>query len=218
MPPAGMRHPGVHASHCVPCSMSHLVETKCGCWNSHEEAGSHMKGNEVVCSCTLSCDNPDISMASIPWTHQQHLVILPTAACVKTTLSCLCTHGYQQLGYQGYRGGAAGDMRSQHSASKRRRSRHDTGLSALVRRAVCFAPAILVISLLCTADSSELGVSSGRGLKGLAKCGYYFVQNQCPKGSYWLCFAGKAKRGCRAKAAGKFPAADCQKQCLFNSK
>lgn len=69
-------------------------------------------------------------------------------------------------------------------------------------------------SCLCIADSSNVGSYTGRALKQvLVGCAGQNVVAQCPKGYHYLCSKGKARGGCRAKAMGPFPSADCQKQC-----
>ncbi|KAL3141963.1 hypothetical protein ABBQ32_004609 [Trebouxia sp. C0010 RCD-2024] len=62
--------------------------------------------------------------------------------------------------------------------------------------------------------SDELNFYRGRALKQvLVGCAGKNVEDQCPKGFYYLCSKGAAKGGCRPKKEGPFPDADCQKQC-----
>lgn len=89
-----------------------------------------------------------------------------------------------------------------------------TCVPASARRSIFDRRDLTSDSCLCTADSADVGSYTGRALKQIVVgCDGKNVVAQCPKGFYYLCSQGKARGGCRAKAKGPFPPADCQKQC-----
>ena len=80
-----------------------------------------------------------------------------------------------------------------------------------VIRVACFQTSYHERSV-STADTAD-GLHQGRALLQSNQCPRG-VGTQCPPGFWWYCQRGTATQTCRNRSQGRFPNADCERQCL----